>query len=67
MQPVQLFMSMDMPRRCLRCTTSWGRATFHVGLLVALTFVRKSRVGFELVERRIANDAALVDRLIGFE
>ena len=38
-----------------------------VGRCMSIALVRKSRIGLVLVQRGIANNAALADRLVGFE
>ena len=38
-----------------------------MGLLAAFALIRKSRVGLVLIERRVANDAAFADGLVGLK
>jgi hypothetical protein len=66
LQPVQLFMSIDMPQ-ALSLYSQLGKSELLLSVFVCLALVGKSGIGLVLIERRVANDAALADRLIGFE
>ncbi len=68
LQPVQLFMSIDMPQALASLYGQLGNSEVsRVRRLVPLALVGKVRIGLVLVERGVADDAALAERLVGFE
>ena len=60
-------MSIDMPQRCCRCTPVGEERGIVLRGVVALAFVREVRVGLEVLERGVADDAARAESFDGFE